>query len=276
MKAPFHRRLCAAAAGLSVAAVVSIGTETPAEAAGNANNFGQKGELIISADRLLPLLSYTNSSTTHTNNGVDLTTSRSGTGMSLLVGRGLSIDEDITTVPINVHAIPRIAVDYLIIDHLTLGLGLPLGFGLSGTAKREVQQGPGVTTQSFDAPKVTIFGLAPRVGWILPLTDILAFWPRGGFAIYSVNAHFDVLNNNNTVNETDSVTDTIFSIDLDPQLAIVPLEHFFFLVGPMINIPLGGSRSTRHEQGSTTTTISDSASLFNFGIEGSIGGWFDL
>jgi hypothetical protein len=281
MKALFRtpgRATCAAA--LAAALLVA---PTSAEAAGHANNFGDKGQLIISADRLLPVFSFTHASFTDTPNGVDLTTSRSGSGISFFYGRNLASPEATLVtnndfLPINVHTIPRIAADFTVIQHLTVGAGLVLAFGLGGTDKTDVIINNVKTTQEADSPSSTAIGFVPRVGYIIPVGDILAFWPRGGLGFYSTSTHFTLLQNNNPNQPTESrsITDTIISLDLDPMLAIVPLEHFFFLVGPMINIPLSGTRSAKLTQGATTTTVSNDISLFNFGIEGSLGFWFNL
>jgi hypothetical protein len=180
-------------------------------------------------------------------------------------------------VPINVHTLPRIAFDFTIIQHLTLGIGFALGFGLGGTDKNEFLQGQVKTTRSVDAPTATAIGIAPRVGYVIPFHDYLAFWPRLGFAFYSLSAKTErVQNNNPNTIDTVSLTDTFFSLDLDPQLAIVPLEHFFFHVGPLINIPLTGSRSIKTTTGPTTVSVSNDTSLFHVGISGGLGGWFDL
>ena len=106
---------------------------------GHANGLGEKSQLIISADRLMPLFSYTYGSTTVTQNGQDLTSSRSGAGLSLLWGRNFG--DPGGPAPINVHTIPRIAFDFTIIEHLTLGAALAFGFGLGGTDEDEAIQG---------------------------------------------------------------------------------------------------------------------------------------
>jgi hypothetical protein len=261
-------------AGIALLAV-AFSWSSPAAAAGHANNLGDKSQLIITADRLIPVFGYTYSSVTTTQNGQELTDSRTGAGMSLLFGRDFGLAED--TVPINVHTLPRLAFDFTIIPHLTLGAAIAFGFGLGGTDKNEFLQGNARTTRSVDAPRATAIGIAPRVGYVIPLGDVLAFWPRAGFGFYSVSAKRDSVDQNNPNNVTTrSATDTVFSLDLDPQLAIVPLEHFFFHVGPLVNIPLSGSRSVKTTSGATTVSVSTDTSLFHFGITAGLGGWFNL
>jgi hypothetical protein len=251
-----------------LAATAALVSSSDAHAAGDANGFGEKGELIVSADRLVPLFSYTYASITDSQNGVEQTNSRSGAGMSLLFGRNLSHAEDLS-VPVNVHTIPRVAFDVTIIPRLTLGAALAFSFGLGGTDKDEIGR---ATPRRSDAPTMTAIGLAPRVGYILPLGDLFAFWPRAGIGIYSVSTSREIFNNNAVL--TRSTTDTLFSLDLDPQFAIIPVEHFFIHAGPIVNIPISGSRSTEDSPGARTVSID--ASLFHFGLSAGIGGWFNV
>jgi hypothetical protein len=166
-----------------------------------------------------------------------------------------------------------VAFDFTIIPKLTLGAALAFGVGLGGTDENEFIQGGGRTSLRTDSPTATAIGFAPRVGYIIPLTEVLAFWPRGGFSIYSVSVKSDVFANNNVLDRTVSLSDTLFAIDLDAQFVIVPTEHFFFHLGPLVNIPITGSRSLETVTGATTITVSNDISLFHFGIAAGLGGW---
>jgi len=259
---------------LTIAAVV--GSTADAEAAGHANGFGEKGQLILSADRLVPLFNYTNSSVTQTQNNIDLTTSTSGSGISLLWGRSLSTDGSGARAPVNVHAIPRVALDVTVIPRLTVGAAIAFGFGLGGTNEEEIAGPGGVRTpQRTDSPTATAIGLVPRVGYILPLGDIFAFWPRLGFGFYSVSSSSESITNSGAT-RTVRDTDTLFSLDLDPQFVLVPLEHFFIHGGPLVNVPISGSRSRSVIEGANTNRTSSDASLFNFGLSLGLGGWFNV
>ncbi|MDF2696291.1 MAG: hypothetical protein K0S65_4674, partial [Labilithrix sp.] len=174
-----------------------------------------------------------------------------------------------------VHTIPRAAFDITIIPRLTLGAAIAFGFGLGGTNTSENVGNNGKTTVERDAPTTTAIGLAPRVGYILPLSDLFAFWPRVGMGIYSVSGSSEFTQPNGTIT-TNKMTDTLVSLDLDPQFAIVPVEHFFILAGPTVNIPLTGSRSISSTTGSTTTERSDDISVFNLGLNVGIGGWLNI
>ena len=264
-----------AIAGLVAAAAV-LGSTSDVQAAGHANGLGEKGQFILSADRLVPLFNYTYASVTETQNNVDLTDSKSGTGISLLFGRNLAVDDSSGfSVPVNVHAIPRVALDVTIIPRLTLGAAIAFGFGLGGTNENEnLAPGGGKTSTKTDAPTATAIGLAPRVGYILPLGDIVAFWPRLGFGFYSVSGSREIVTGASTT--TIRGTDTLFSLDLDPQFVLVPYEHFFIHGGPVVNIPISGTRSEARTTGARTDETSTDASLFNLGLSLGIGGWLNV
>jgi hypothetical protein len=233
----------------------------------DAKGFGEKGQLILSADRLFPLFSYTSFSTTETDNNVTTTQTDKGSSFVLLLGAEPGVS--------SIHTVPRVAVDFTVIKGLTVGGSVVLAFGLGGSSNTETNTGGQSVSRSTDAPSRTIIGIGPRVGYILPLGDIIAIWPRGGFSFYSVSEK-QTTTQQNGGDVVDKNSDTIFSLDIDPQLAIVPIQHFFFHVGPLLNIPLSGSRSHDHTAGATTTTTKIDLSIWHFGISTGIGGWFDL
>jgi hypothetical protein len=265
MKRRFWIRTLGACAALT--ALAWSGRSDAQEAKG----FGERGQLIISADRLFPLFSYTSVSTTETrDNNTTVTTTDKGSSFVMLIGAEPEVS--------SIHTVPRVAVDFTVIPRLTIGGSIVLAFGLGGSHNVDTtpQNGPKVST-STDAASRTIIGFGPRVGYILPLGDLFAFWPRGGFSFYSVRER-EVDNGNGQPNQQTTITntDTLFSLDLDPQFCIIPIQHFFFNAGPLINIPLSGSRSNEVTAGSTTTKTSIDLSVFHFGISVGLGGWFDL
>ena len=253
---------------LSVGLTASLAVLSPRTAsAQEANGFGEKGELIVTADRLMPLIGYSRESVDSTQNGVTVTQSDSSTSIALLFGR-----EPALTV--NPHTIPRIAFDYVLAQHFTLGGSFVLGLGLGGTSKTETTQGGSNATQSTDAPTVTAVGVAFRAGYVLPLGQSIAFWPRAGLAGYSLSSKSTTTNNNQT--STTSNTDTAFSIDLDPQFVWVPIPHFFVHAGPLVNIPIAGKRSQTTDQGNSTVDVSNDLHIFHIGLSAGLGGWFDI
>lgn len=234
--------------------------------AADAKGLGEKHQLIVSADRLVPAFAYESRSVDEELPNGTRSTSTSGASSSLLFGSSLA--------RLTPHTVPRVGIDFTIIPRLTLGGFVALGLGFGGSRTVETVTNNVRTETTFDTGTGTVFGFGPRVGYLLPLTEVLAFWPRGGFSFYSLTTKFD--DDLNNLRRRVSTTDTTFSLDVEPQLAIVPLEHFFFTVGPVINIPLAGSTSTEVVSGNTTVTTSDDLSNFHFGLTAGLGGWFNL
>ena len=242
----------------------------PSRAAGeDANGFGEKHQLIVTADRLLPLIGYTHASVSTTANGQDLTDSHSGVNVSLLFGSSFA-----STSIVDVHTLPRIAFDFTVIKSLTVGGAVAFGAGFAGKESQEAVVGGVKTTTKTDDPTSYAFGFTPRVGYVIPLTEYLAFWPRLGLGIYHTNSH-QTRTVANVETET-SVGDTILSLDVDPQLVITPYPHVFMHVGPILNAPLSGSRSTDTTAGSRTVSVSNDVSLLRVGLSAGLGGWFNL
>src|SRR5262249_47216936 len=121
------------------------------------------GTLVISAERLFGFSA--NEVTTATQNG-DVSTSR--TDFGLLWGS--------TT---NVYMIPRVGVDYLVIDGLSVGASL--GFFVSSNDAGTVN---GITSVQTSGPTSTRFLIAPRAGWVHGLGGRLGIWLRGGLTYY--------------------------------------------------------------------------------------------
>jgi hypothetical protein len=246
-----------------LAGLLAIGLPRTASAQ-EANGFGEKHELIVSVDRFVPLLSYSSQTLTNTQGGTTLKTTDSGTSLVFLFGREPSLGV--------VHTLPRVAFDFSIVNRLTLGGSFAFAIGLGG--KHEENLGNNVS-RTNDTPKTTIIGFAPRVGYVLPLSHAFAFWPRAGFAFYSVSSKVDGVGQGGATVTTSS-SDSLLSLDLDPQFVVAPVRHFFFNFGPIINIPLTGSRSIDTTIGSNTNTTKNDLSVFHFGLTAGLGGWFDL
>jgi hypothetical protein len=244
--------------GLGAAAVV-VGTPRTA-AAQDAQGFGDKHQLILGVDRLMPILSHTSQTVTSTQGGATLESTDRGTSMAVLFGREPSLGV--------VHTVPRIAFDFTVIRHLTLGGSFAFAFGLGSSHEDDTGNN---SSRKTDGPKTTLVGFAPRVGYVLPLGHVFAFWPRAGFAFYSVSTKTPLFNNGNNTSQT--VGDTVLSIDLDPQFVWTPVHHFFINFGPLMNIPVGGSRTTENGTGGK---VEQDLSVFHVGLSAGLGGWFDL
>ena len=136
------------------ALVVSFGLLVPALA--SAQELGTKGDMVFSVDRLMGI---------------------SGTHIEGEMGP-VEYDDDITSLSLSWRASPdfspfdtaRLAFDYLIIDHLSVGGSL------------------GYASYDYDEQNDgSIFIFSPRVGYAYAFGKVVGIWPRGGFTYHSTS-----------------------------------------------------------------------------------------
>jgi hypothetical protein len=225
---------------------IVLGAVAPARA-----EIATAGTLVISAERLFGL-SF-NNVTTSTDNG-DVSTSR--TDFGLLWGS--------TT---NVYMIPRVGVDYLVIDGLTVGGGL--GFFVSSNDAGTVN---GITSVDTSGPTSTRFLVAPRVGWAHGIAGRVGVWLRGGLTYYygSISSARMGRNGDTTV----SYRSTGLGLNLEPALMVALTDHFAFSAGPVFDLPLTGSRSQEVSTPVMTRTTSYYESVRNLGLVVNLVGYF--
>jgi hypothetical protein len=164
-------------------------------------NFGKKGSVGLSAERLFALF-YTAKLSLEDGQGRSHNHSYSGVGFGWAANSAYD--------PFNT---PRFGIDYFVIDSLSIGGGL-------GYAKFTDDDGNADYTQ---------FLLAPRVGYWIPIGGVVGFWPRGGFTYHSRDPDGD---NNN---------ESGLALTLEGMFGIGPVEHFAFLVGPTLDLDFIGS-----------------------------------
>jgi hypothetical protein len=236
---------------LGAAAATVLATST---AAGQpAPGFGDQGQFIVSADRLMPLFAYESDKRANGDGSSDTQTVTSLT----FVTHGPTL--------VTVYNVPRFAVDYTVWKHLTVGGSVWAYFQLGNSITHSAPGQPDVTD---DQPKVIYWGLAPRAGWILHLSDLFAFWPRGGISFNDTQTKQTRRMGNMTVDETDTTTQ--WAIDLEPMFAFTPVPHAAITAGPVVDIPFAGSDS----RSAGGTTVSNDVTMFHFGLTAGLLIWF--
>lgn len=251
--------------GVIAAAMATVSGASAAGAAGaEMNGMAEKGHLYISADRVFGLtwssLSIEQSRTIG-NTTVTTTDKYSATTVGLLwnnatMGNGAPV----------VYLIPRVGIDFTVIDGLTIGGNL----GYTHTSGSRENNNGNVTT-TIDQGTLSGFLFAPRVGYVLPLGNVVGLWLRGGVTYYNVGSSSPP-NNNGT--DIDTVTLSGLALNLDPQFVITPVEHFFFTAGLAVDLPMTGSYENKNVNGSvTTTTTIDHYKFTNIGLTFGLGGY---
>jgi hypothetical protein len=253
------RKLTAVGAFVGVLLTVSLGYAQPRD------RFGEKGQFIISADRLFSLFAYTHVGQDNFGStaGNKITDTVNGTSISLLWGSSA------VTLPggglfISPFTVPRVGFDYVLLPNFTVGGNLVLFFSLGGSTSQDATGGGATTSQSNDNPGVFIFGLEPRAGYILELNNMFSLWLRGGVSYYVETTKTTRGTGANQVTDTGSINQ--FALDLEPQFVFTPIPHVGFSAGPTMDIPLTGGHSNDHNAGGTSTNTSAWSSVLYFGV----------
>jgi hypothetical protein len=241
-------------------------TAAPFARAQAKGDFGQQGQFILSADRLFQLFAWDNWTRDNLANGPfaggnvkSSTVTDNQTFFAFFFGQSPNpgIDQFFT--------VPRVGLDYTIIDRLTLGGDLVLVFSVGGSHKTEVDFNNGVTNStSNDNPGIVGFGIAPRVGYILGLSDLFSLWLRGGFSYY-IRSTKSTLDLNPQTTETDTINQ--FAIDLEPQFVLTPIPHVGFTAGIDLDIPITGGVSRDVNAAGTTNSTSGHSSIIYLGVD---------
>lgn len=156
------------------------------------------------------------------------------------------------------NLLPRLAVDYELDSHLTVGGAVFLTW--SSLASN------GATGSTFG------FGIAPRVGYMLHLSDRLSFWPRGGVTLGYFSASPDVAPTA-SVTISQSTRYVPLWVNLEPTLVINVERHFAFTVGLVADLPIMGGATTETitTTGSRTITESSDSKLTQLIIAAQVG-----
>jgi hypothetical protein len=166
---------------------------------GPSHTFGHKGQLAISSDAALSITHYSPGDTT-----------------------------TITLAP---------AVDYFIIDSLSIGGFIGLDYATSGDAS------------------TTRFSIGPRVGYNITLSDLISIWPKVGFSFATTSSDQSGPTDNVTITTSDN---SGIALNLFVPFMIHPAEHFFAGLGPFLDTDLSGDDK-----------------VTAFGLRLTIGGWLN-
>ena len=245
----------------------------PSLAEAQTTSFGQQGQFIVSAERLFSPFFYQRVSEDAVNppagtSGNVVTTQ---TGISLLWGSASRVGSaEHAALPEDLfYTTPRIGFDYVIVPNVTVGGNIGLFVTLGGESQTTTTMNNVTNTVNGDQPKTTIFGVAPRAGYILGINNLFSVWLRGGLSYFTGTASATVQNG------TQSAEAHQFALDLDPQLVITPIPHLGFTAGLTTDIPLAGGHSLDNEpNGGGSQNFSASAHLFYIGLTVGMLGYF--
>lgn len=238
----------------SFVVLAAVLAATASAAAEPVNDLGTRGQVILSADRLSPLFSY---SRIKTDQGGGDSNTTSVSSFSLLWSGTLQ----------DFYDIPRAGVDYVLAPNITIGGSLFLTLPITST-RSSTQNG---TTTSRDGTTQNAIGLGARGGYILPLAHKVSLWARGGLSYTREGS----TSTNNNGNNQQSVSISQFALNLEGLFVIEVTQHFGLQLGPVIDVPLSGTEhSEATNQQGMTVSQDNSSSQFHIGITAGLLGWF--
>jgi len=185
-------------------------------------------------------------------NGQSLTTTTTASGPAERFGHGgqfaISSDNALTISNTTVNGVPgstttvqlEPAVDFFLIDNLSIGGFVEFMY---------------VSTQGGHA---STFGIGPRVGYNVTLSDLISVWPKAGLSIDTTNSTGNSVANGGAALETTSASTntTNLALNLYVPLMFHPAPHFFAGFGPFLDADL-----------------TNSARVVTWGGEVTLGGW---
>lgn len=223
-------------------------------------NIGQAGQIVFGAERLTGVyhdeMTVTREATSQSvdpTTGQVITTTRTVDDEVATTSFGIfgsNVETPVGLIPTSDAGLPRLALDYLPIDGLSIG-GSFMYLTRSG---KETVGG----VENPDSASVHSLILYPRVGYAYPFNETIGIWPRAG-VIYEQDVQ---TRTSPTVERTTTVH--FINLALEAMLYISPMKHFAILVGPYGEIGLGGGTKSESDAPGSTTTKRD-AKMNSFG-----------
>lgn len=152
-------------------------------------------------------------------------------------------------------------IDVFVIDHLSIGGEVLIGKTSASDKTVTLDKRTGIeTTRTDEAPSPTAFGIAPRIGYHIPIGRHFSFWPRGGFGFlrsgYSRPA---------PPAGTIDVSESWFVLFADAFFNWHPSQSFFIGIGPGLSTTVSHSRSSGNVSVSQPSIFSFRFLSFNIG-----------
>jgi hypothetical protein len=183
-----------------------------------------RSSVIVSAESLAGI-SYYRLSGSIEESGAQTTRVESGLWINLLKG----------AQPNHPFAEPRLALDAVIGPGITLGGSIGYSTRSGDATTTQTLRGFEPQTQDDSLATESVFVFVPRFGYLIAPSRYVGVWLRAGVGYAAVSAK--------DTDDAFDVTQTSVDIMVDPMLVITPLAHVGFLIGPQLNIGVGGSTS---------------------------------
>jgi hypothetical protein len=157
------------------------------------------------------------------------------------------------------YEVPRVSFDYVVALGITVGGSV----GYFARSSKQESRGFGISS-SGDGPSASGFQLAPRVGYVLLLSGVVAFWPRAGVTYYRVASE--------SANGLLKMAMNGFGVNIEPVFAFSIIPGFAVVAGPVLDLPVSG---TFHSETPAQPAQPDSKYKFtNWGLALGLLGYF--
>lgn len=236
-------------------------------ASASAQELGEQGAVAVGADRIAGVyFTKLHTEASQTSGGV---TAKA------------EIDDSITQIALLGHdpdapqSVPRLSLDGFVTDGLSIG-GSLVYLRQTGEQEAEYSSGGQSTSQDQDRPTESLFLIAPRIGYALPIGDGAFFWPRAGI-VYGRLSQEDEEEDGATGDEyTETTTITFTDITLEANVVLSPVEHFGVLLGGFYDVPLGGDVKVEYDPSSfgPDNEPDTEVKLSGYGLQVGLLGWF--
>ena len=133
--------------------------------------------------------------------------------------------------PHTAYTVPRFAVDYFVIDSLSIGGTL--------TYYHTSRDDDNPNNNNDDTWGTFLF--SPRVGYAIPFAEIAGFWPRGGFTY---------------VNHQDGNDWDELALTLEAMFWLSPAEGMAFVLGPTLDFGITGEQDPNTDIQNTVVGVS--------------------
>jgi hypothetical protein len=207
-----------------------------------AQDFGLPGQVVLGAERLTGVYSdhvkaeVTQTITDANGNPVStrVTTNIDSTTIAFLGTPSTLSDEGIALATSS----PRLALDVFVAPGLSLG-GSFAYQQRSGAQERVYTPSTLEPGGKRDLPTYSTLSFSPRIGYAVQLSPSFALWPRAGIT-YSNYRMKQTNNNSNGTSSTDKTSIDFTDVSLEVMAVALAMPHFAILVGPYLDLPLGG------------------------------------
>ena len=246
-------------------------------AQGKVDNIGNAGGIVIGGERLAGGYYTKNTTRIEQQQTVGGTTFTSETETETRATSWAIFGHDAASPT----EIPRLALDYFVIDGLSLGgsfMFLRNHVELDG--EQRVSGGGMTQTTSLDGGDTTQQTLIfhPRIGYAIAFNEYIGVWPRAGFSYTHIERRTtDSVTTPGGLQQSveDKTTIVFTNLTLEGLLFVSPFSSFAFVGGPFADIGLGGKSEFESNAPGFPAVPDGENKISAYGFILGIAGYFD-